>query len=676
MNLSSVRYVVVSPAPASYSYSAIQTLDETVVPESTQLIVTLNGVTLTHLTDYTINASTNQITLIGATLAGLIDDDVIIIRRDTLDTSQYVTFVDNSGLTAEDLNLSVTQVFFLTQEALDAARSAMQKDPTETFWDAKGISIENASPATTGNGLVTKNQVFDILGGAETAVVDAVEEWCLTGDGTTVTFNLPGIKDPSTSCEFLVSIDGQLIHCTCPDGGTWSTSPVKGGSGVLSMAQANLIDDTFSTGVCITGGPVTAATIVAALTALKALMDAQHLNVNVNYGIASSDEFYGSIEDAIAYFTSGAGAAGNGYYKYCPSDISIEPIAYNIDSAARTIEFSYPPKAGWKIQVRAWVGTVRADFAEESINGSALRVGTVTYDRLGAPATGFTTHRFIVFGTTGASTLTGINSSHIIDFDTSVRASRLDQMAMPTSSVNMNLQKITWLLSGTSATEAVNYGQLTGAVATINSTISVLQSNVVWPISGGFDQNYSGVPADMFFQRSWDARTAGVTPPALCDATKWRGIVCKEARIPGTGADPLMQNFVPRRLTIQTYGRLYTVDGSGNPVSSHSSTLLNHVFRFERWDENADIGFQQWATSIANVQRYRLTGYELQTNGSDQYTNTGLPNSARAWLEVEVIAPYRVWLRLETSSANPLALCKDGDMTKRGVIQIIAERGL
>jgi hypothetical protein len=44
----------------------------------------------------------------------------------------------------------------------------------------------------------------------------------------------------------------------------------------------------------------------------------------------------------------------------------------------------------------------------------------------------------------------------ISDFDTQVRTSRLDQMAVPTASVSMNSQKITNLLAPTAGTDAVN----------------------------------------------------------------------------------------------------------------------------------------------------------------------------------------------------------------------------
>jgi hypothetical protein len=52
----------------------------------------------------------------------------------------------------------------------------------------------------------------------------------------------------------------------------------------------------------------------------------------------------------------------------------------------------------------------------------------------------------------------------ISDFDTQVRTSRLDQMAVPTASVNLNSQKIIGLANGTLTTDAISLGQLQAAI--------------------------------------------------------------------------------------------------------------------------------------------------------------------------------------------------------------------
>jgi hypothetical protein len=63
-----------------------------------------------------------------------------------------------------------------------------------------------------------------------------------------------------------------------------------------------------------------------------------------------------------------------------------------------------------------------------------------------------------------AKTLLAIVPADVAGFDTQVRTSRLDQMAIPTADLNLNTRKITGLADGTVATDAVTLGQLTGAV--------------------------------------------------------------------------------------------------------------------------------------------------------------------------------------------------------------------
>lgn len=64
-------------------------------------------------------------------------------------------------------------------------------------------------------------------------------------------------------------------------------------------------------------------------------------------------------------------------------------------------------------------------------------------------------------------------ASTISDFDTQVRTSRLDQMAAPTASVNLNSQKITNVADGTSSGDAVNLGQLQSIQAGLDPKGSV-----------------------------------------------------------------------------------------------------------------------------------------------------------------------------------------------------------
>jgi hypothetical protein len=61
----------------------------------------------------------------------------------------------------------------------------------------------------------------------------------------------------------------------------------------------------------------------------------------------------------------------------------------------------------------------------------------------------------------------------VSDFDTQVRTSRLDQMAAPTVDLSANSHKITNLTNGAAASDAVNKGQLDGAVNGLKWTTPV-----------------------------------------------------------------------------------------------------------------------------------------------------------------------------------------------------------
>lgn len=680
MALSKTRFVVGSTPNPEFSFGGITLLSDEIVDTSTQFTVARNGTLLVLDTDYTVDEGASIITLIGATASALSEGDIVVIQRDTEKEELYVTFVNNAGFTAEDINTAFTQIFFIAQEAYDYAEGAMQKVPDESTWDAEGLAIENGAPATTGTGFVTKNQVIDILGGAETATVDSVDVWNFTGDGTTDTFSIPGVAKFTDTPMYIVTIDGRVIHCPTTSEASWSSGTPGSTGGTPSDGQAELVQDEFPTGVCITAGPTAAATIVTTLNALKARLEAENLTTVIAYGTTSGYEFLGPLEDAIDYFdTGGGGSGGNGYYRYCPQDIRFLPLTYHVDSDAETIEFSYAPSAGVTIQVRGWVGTVRSEWAEDTINGDAVIDGTLTYSKFDFGAG--SNYRFIMGDTAGTASITTLTAAMVTDFNTAVRTNRLDQMAYPTSNVIMNFQKITSLLSGTTTYEAVNYGQLSTINSTLTTSIANLTTYVQAAMRGGIDQNYYGTSPDLYFQTQAGVR--GGTAPTLADATKWANVTCKEARLtsvaryttPATTDDTLLQYFVPRRLTVMAYGRLYNVDAAGTPTTQYSGTDVNHVFRFERWDENVDVGFYPYVSVNNNVYRYLMTPAEYAKDGADRENGNSLPGSAVCYLELHGPSA-RTWLCFEDGSGNPLALCKAATPATRGVIQIIAEKGL
>jgi hypothetical protein len=89
-----------------------------------------------------------------------------------------------------------------------------------------------------------------------------------------------------------------------------------------------------------------------------------------------------------------------------------------------------------------------------------------------------------------ATTLTNINTSQITNFDTAVKAYRLDQLTAPTTSVSMNSQKLINLATPTLTTDAATKDyvdkNLRSAVcySTNNATTNTLTANVAQKIAG------------------------------------------------------------------------------------------------------------------------------------------------------------------------------------------------
>lgn len=68
-------------------------------------------------------------------------------------------------------------------------------------------------------------------------------------------------------------------------------------------------------------------------------------------------------------------------------------------------------------------------------------------------------------------------ASTISDFNTAVRTNTLNQMAVPTTVLNLNSQKITSLASGTTTGDAVEYAQMNTAISTALATAT---SGLTW----------------------------------------------------------------------------------------------------------------------------------------------------------------------------------------------------
>lgn len=117
---SRVTYTGITGTTASYA--GIVLLNDALVSQQSQLVVTKNGTALTYAaaapgaTEYTLNKATQVMTLGAA----LITTDALLIRRATKKDALHVDFTNNSPLAEDDLDLVLNQLLFIAQEASEA----------------------------------------------------------------------------------------------------------------------------------------------------------------------------------------------------------------------------------------------------------------------------------------------------------------------------------------------------------------------------------------------------------------------------------------------------------------------------------------------------------------------------------------------------------------------------
>jgi hypothetical protein len=87
-----------------------------------------------------------------------------------------------------------------------------------------------------------------------------------------------------------------------------------------------------------------------------------------------------------------------------------------------------------------------------------------------------------------------LTASRISDFDTQVRTSRLDQMAIPTADLNLNAKKLTNIADGIANTDAASYGQLLALLnAQSYKKVRVATTANVTTLAGGAPNTLDGV---------------------------------------------------------------------------------------------------------------------------------------------------------------------------------------
>ena len=129
----------------------------------TNIEVTLNGTVLTTPTDYSIGGTT--LTFTSSLMSSASDGDAIRIRRKTNPQTRSVNFEDGSVLKADTLDLDSNELFYMAQEAKDAAESAVA-DYNARYYGSLKVAPTSPAPSIGDLWYDTTNNVMKVYASA------------------------------------------------------------------------------------------------------------------------------------------------------------------------------------------------------------------------------------------------------------------------------------------------------------------------------------------------------------------------------------------------------------------------------------------------------------------------------------------------------------------------------
>lgn len=124
--------------------------------------VFVNGVQKTQNTDYAIVSGTTV--RFSAATSVLSGGETVVIQRKTNQTARLVDYQSGANLTEEDLDNDSLQAFYMAQEAIDIADTALGLG-TNDLWDANSTIIDNVGTPTAGDHAATKAYVDSVVVG-------------------------------------------------------------------------------------------------------------------------------------------------------------------------------------------------------------------------------------------------------------------------------------------------------------------------------------------------------------------------------------------------------------------------------------------------------------------------------------------------------------------------------
>lgn len=548
-----------------YSYAAIEMFPNTFLTHQSQLEVYVDGVLQTVTTDWSVtNTTTKQITFTSAPdLAA-----VIKIARSTQKDERLHEWTSGAIITANDLNNNDQQQFFIAQELADGIGDSVTLTPAGDKWDFEGKPTYNGAPAEDGNGFTTLNQVNALLDGSLVGTFDEVDSFKFTGDGTEDEFILTGVQRTGLTADaVLVQINGIMQD---PDVFSPSHTPGSYGTNATSKWKyATLSYTDFQSGssynptVVTTTSTLTFANLAAGEVAVAYYIRVGTTftggapNVNVKYtdgvtdaydithlGLAtdnpklfdvtsttSSLQNDGSANIVIALGTAGdisalsAGSIDIGVLVSSTSNAvtsvsggasgSVLKYTMSYVSGTPRITFNTAPASGDVIVVRVLSGTFQGRIEDGSITTDMLDDDAVTAAKINVGAG--TAGRVLIFDASGDGTASVPTASNISDFDTAVATTQLDELAVPTSDLDVNNNKIINLATGTLSTDAVTKAQLDAVAAATGITVAYSSGHNVptvdtnYPIA--YPSGFTTYPKAVF------VRFSSASAPAYADGT-------------------------------------------------------------------------------------------------------------------------------------------------------------
>ncbi len=138
--------------PYSYAFPLINTTD---------LIVSVNGVIKTVNTDFTVDATNSRITFVSGKEPS--NSDTLILYRKTDEDPINTVFVSGSTVRAQELNDNFRQLLYISQETADQALSSLGSTLTNAklngSLDADNNKIINVADGTAAKDAVNKGQL-------------------------------------------------------------------------------------------------------------------------------------------------------------------------------------------------------------------------------------------------------------------------------------------------------------------------------------------------------------------------------------------------------------------------------------------------------------------------------------------------------------------------------------